>query len=76
MKPLTKEGFILSILNAWKKDGTDEEVPWHITDLGWQVYTKHPDPMVRKAAYANPFHNTLSKDLQAKRKERILSLRK
>jgi hypothetical protein len=42
---------MLSILNAWKEH---PPVPWHITEAGWRVYTKHPNRKVRLAAQNNP----------------------
>lgn len=60
---------ILSILNAWKHDGTKDECPWHVTDLGWHVYARHPHPDVRATALNHPFYGCPSKDLQQRKQE-------
>jgi hypothetical protein len=60
---------LLSILNAWKKDGTSEETPWHITELGWHIYLNHTNPEIRQAARQNPYHGCPSEHLQRRRRD-------
>ncbi len=66
---------VLSILNAWKKDGTPDETCWHITDAGWYAYANHTDAEIRAAARNNPFCYCLSRDLQQRRIESKLNVR-
>jgi len=56
----TEKDILLSILNAWKLDGTKNEVPWHITDLGWLAYAHHRNQEIRTAAIHNPTTDALA----------------
>jgi hypothetical protein len=71
----TEKRITLSILNAWKYDGTKDEVPWHITDLGWHAYANHPDEEIRSAAIQNPYYGCPSRVLQERRREYKLNVK-
>ena len=67
-KPVN-ESVALSILSAWKNDGTPFEVPWHITNAAWVVYADHPSEKVRQAALKHPYYNCPEDELQKRRED-------
>jgi hypothetical protein len=69
VSPETEKRLILAVLNAWKKDATRDEGPWHITDAGWYVYATHKDPEIRAAAINHPYYACPSRHLQRRREE-------
>lgn len=75
VSPETDQRLALLILNAWKKDGTRDEVPWHITDLGWLAYANHKSAEVRTAALNHPYYGFPSRHLQQRRAEFRLDVR-
>jgi len=55
MQQETERRIVISILKAHEGDGTPDETPWGVTELGWEVYTSHADPLIRAAALKNPY---------------------
>jgi len=54
MKPQREKSLILSVLRAHLLDGTEEEVPWGITEAGWDEYAHHWCLEVREAVRSHP----------------------